>query len=53
MCIIDKCNYCLVCLKQQRSLGFLKLQICENLFPGCFLGPKMYIIFLLKLFLSN
>ena len=44
MCIIDKCNHCFVCLKQQRSLAFGAANLWES-FPRCFLGPKMYIIF--------
>jgi len=26
------------------ELSFFKLQICGKLFPGCFLGTKMFII---------
>ena len=32
------------------ELCFFKLQIYGNIFPGCFLGTKMYIVSLKKLF---
>ena len=52
MCIIDKCNHCFVCLKQQRSLAFWSCKSVGIFSPGVSWALNVH-YFSFKIILSN